>query len=195
MVKLALIRHGTTDWNRRHIVQGSTDIPLDEMGREEVNGWLLPPAVKTFRLIASPLSRAKETALILSGRHPETDNRLSEMSWGDWEGSVLDELRQKFGDLMAAWEAKGLDFKSPNGESPREVQIRLTPLLKEISQGGEDTLAVCHKGVIRAIYAMADNWDMTSKPKQKLRDGCLHLFELDNYGHPKISELNVNMVC
>ena len=117
------------------------------------------------------------------------------MNWGDWEGSVLDELRQKFGDLMAAWEAKGLDFKSPNGESPREVQNRLTPLLNEISKGGEDTLAVCHKGVIRAIYAMAENWDMKSKPKQKLRDGCLHVFELDNHGHPNISELNVNMVC
>ena len=195
MVKLGLIRHGTTSWNRRHIVQGRSDIPLDEKGKEEVAGWSLPLAVKTFRLIASPLSRATETALILSGKNPETDSRLSEMSWGDWEGCVLDELRHKFGDLMAVWEAKGLDFKSPNGESPREVQNRVTPLLKEISKGGKDTLAVCHKGVIRAIYAIADNWDMTSKPKQKLGDGCLHLFELDKHGHPKISELNVNMAC
>ncbi|MCS5599839.1 MAG: histidine phosphatase family protein, partial [Rhodospirillales bacterium] len=116
-----------------------------------------------------------------------------EMSWGEWEGRVLDELRQELGDLMAILEAEGLDFKGPNGESPREVQRRVMPLLKEIASSGNDTLAVCHKGVIRAIFAMADNWSMVDKPKHKLRDGCLQLFELDACGHPKISQLNIDM--
>jgi len=193
VVKLALIRHGTTDWNRRKIVQGKTDIPLDELGREEVAGWSLAPAFKVYKWISSPLSRATTTAFILSGEKPRTDKRLTEMSWGEWEGRVLDELRQELGDLMAVREAKGLDFKGPDGESPREVQCRVMPLLKEIASSGDDTLAVCHKGVIRAIFAMADSWNMVDKPKHKLRDGCLQLFELDACGHPKISQLNIDM--
>ena len=193
MVKLALIRHGTTDWNRRHIVQGSTDIPLDNAGREEVAGWSLPPIVKAFKWVASPLSRATETAHILSGVKPKTDHRLSEMSWGDWEGCILGELRKELGDLMVAWEAEGLDFRGPNGESPRQVQERITPFLLEIAKGEEDILVVCHKGVIRAIYALAVNWEMVDKPKHKLLDSCLQLFELDECGHPTILELNIDM--
>ena len=195
MVKLGLIRHGTTDWNRRKIVQGRTDIPLDQLGKKEVAGWCLPPDVRIFKWIVSPLIMATETAFIMKGEDTETDYRLSEMSWGDWEGCVLDDLRDKFGDMMVALERKGLDFKSPNGESPREVQRRLLPLLEEISSGGEDTLAICHKGIIRAIYAMAANWDMVGKPQQKLKNGCLHLFELKNNGHPKIVQLNMDMTA
>ena len=122
MVKLALIRHGTTNWNRKALVQGSTDIPLDNLGVEEVSSWVLPRAIKSFSWISSPLKRAKKTAQILSGEMPEIDYRLSEMSWGDWEGCKLSDLREELGDLMVAWEARGLDFKGPNGESPREVQ-------------------------------------------------------------------------
>ena len=193
MVKLALIRHGTTDWNRRHIVQGSTDIPLDDAGREEVADWSLPPIVKAFKWVASPLSRATETAQILSGSKPQTDHRLSEMAWGVWEGRILGDLRKELGDLMEVWEAEGLDFRGPNGESPRQVQKRITPFLLEVAKGEEDTLAVCHKGVIRAIYALAVNWEMVNKPKHKLRESCLHLFELDETGHPAVLDLNIDM--
>ena len=193
MVKLGLIRHGTTNWNRRHIVQGSSDVPLDDWGRDEVAGWSLPQEFKEYQWIASPLSRATETAYIISGANPRTDLRLTEMAWGDWEGQILAELREKLGDLMVAWEAKGLDFRGPNGESPREVQERVATLLSEIARDGVDTLAVCHKGVIRAIYAKAVNWDMANKPKHKLRNGCVHLFELDANGQPAILKLNIGM--
>ena len=194
MTKLALIRHGTTDWNRKGIVQGSTDIPLDEDGREEVRSWVIPHLLKNFTWLSSPLRRAEETAYILSGSQPILDPRLSEMAWGDWEGSVLRDLRKELGDLMAAWEAKGLDFRGPNGESPREVQSRVKPLLSEISVLKRDTVAVCHKGVIRAIYAISENWQMIDKPKHKLRDGCIQIFELDEGGSPQIFELNIDMV-
>jgi len=195
MVKLALVRHGPTDWNRQKLVQGSTDIPLGEEGEREVSGWLLPEDLKSFNWLSSPLQRATRTAELLYGSSVEIDPRLREMSWGDWEGKILSELRADLGDLMVAWEAKGLDFRGPNGESPREVQERVRPLLAEVSQRGKDTVGVCHKGVIRAIYALATEWDMKDKPTTKMLDGCIQVFELAPDGHPRISKLNIRMTA
>ena len=193
MTKLVLIRHGHTKWNREKIVQGHTDIPLDSSGRKQVSNWSLPQNLNNFRWISSPLGRAIETANILSGLQPEKDNRLIEMDWGQWEGCILNDLREKLGDLMAAWEAKGLDFRAPDGESPREVQKRLKYLFFDIFKQKEDTIAVCHKGVIRAAYAMAVGWDMKSKPIDKILDNCLHIFEIESGGILSIVEMNVSM--
>tara|TARA_B100000315_G_scaffold101207_1_gene93006 strand:+ start:6834 stop:7427 length:594 start_codon:yes stop_codon:yes gene_type:complete len=190
---LALIRHGTTEWNATGLVQGSTDIPLNDFGRAEVGAWLLPEVMSEFRWLASPLKRAYETAAILSGTDPETDDRLVEMAWGEWEGRTLQDLRDELGDLMVAWEAKGLDFHGPNGESPREVQARIAPLLAEIAELAEPTIAVTHKGVIRALYAAAIDWDMVNKPPVKLLDGCAQMFKLDATGKLSVHELNIEM--
>ena len=115
------------------------------------------------------------------------------MSWGVWEGRTLPDLRAELGDLMTAWEAEGLDFKAPGGESPRDVQTRLRPWLAELAEIGAPTLAVCHKGVIRALYALAIGWDMTDKPPRKLREPAVQLFTLSTDGLPTVAELNITL--
>jgi probable phosphoglycerate mutase len=93
---------------------------------------------------------------------------------------------------MAENEARGLDFRPPGGESPRDVQARLEPWLAALAAGDQAiNVAVAHKGVIRALYALAVGWDMTGKPPEKLRDGCGHLFEIDEAGRPAVVRLNV----
>jgi broad specificity phosphatase PhoE len=188
---LALIRHGATAWNEQGIVQGRNDVPLSANGRDEVSKWTIPLELKSYVWVSSPLSRALETADLLSGSRPPTDDRLVEMDWAIWEGRTLPDLRSELGDLMAAWEAEGLDFRSPGGESPREVQQRVKPFLSARKNLGENTIAVCHKGVIRAIYALAIGWDMKTKPPRKLKDGCAQIFEIDLDGNPKVHELDV----
>ena len=88
-------------------------------------------------------------------------------------------------------EAEGLDFRAPGGESPRDVQARLAPLLAEIARAARPTVAVTHKGVIRALYALAVGWDMTDKPPEKLRDDCVHVFTLSAEGAPSVDRLNL----
>ena len=88
-------------------------------------------------------------------------------------------------------EARGLDFRPPRGESPRDVQHRVAPLLVEIAQARQPTLAVTHRGVIRAIYAQARDWDMTGEPQDELDLYALHLFTLDAQGHPRVDRLNI----
>jgi probable phosphoglycerate mutase len=191
MTLLALIRHADTDWNRRGLIQGSSDIALDAEGRAEASAWTLPRELDGFEWIASPLKRAYETATILCGRAPPTDPRLVEMAWGTWEGRTIPDLRAELGNLMTAWEVKGLDFQAPEGESPRRVQERVRPLLSEIAARGRPTAAVCHRGVMRAIYAFATGWDMTSKSPEKLLEPCAHIFALDAQGRPSVHKLNL----
>ncbi|MCC6469466.1 MAG: histidine phosphatase family protein [Alphaproteobacteria bacterium] len=191
MTTLVLVRHGPTEWNEIGRVQGREDIPLSEAGRAEVRGWRLPDAFRHYRWITSPLVRAVETARLLGAIDPPSDHRLAEMDWGAWSGMHLDALRAELGDLMKAWEARGLDFQAPGGESPRDVQSRLKPFLAERAALGQATVAVAHKGIIRAVYAESVGWDMTGPAPHKLKDGCAQAFTLASDGTPRIARLNI----
>jgi probable phosphoglycerate mutase len=181
------MRHMPTAWNAEGRLQGRRDAPLDPTA---IPAWRLPPELAGFRFLASPLARALATAARL-GVTPQTDPRLVEMSWGEWEGHTLADLRASFSGTLEELEAQGLDFRPPGGESPRDVQARVTPLLAEIAASGGDTAAVTHKGVIRAVLALATGWDMLGQPPYRLSWSAAHLFSLDAGGHPSIERLDI----
>lgn len=191
MSRLLLIRHGKTAWNEAGRIQGRSDPSLSPAGRRAVEAWVLPAQAAGARWICSPLARARQTAAILHGTPVAPDPRLIETDWGAWEGKTLAELRGECGPEMAENEARGLDFRPTGGESPRDVQQRLLPLFAELAAADRAVVAVTHKGVIRAAYALASGWDMRAKPPVKLRDGCLQAFTLDAGGAPHVDTLNI----
>jgi probable phosphoglycerate mutase len=175
MTAVLLIRHGPTAWNEGGRIQGRADVGLSPRGRRMVVAWRLPGEWAAARVIASPLRRALETAVLLTGRAPVVDDRLLEMDWGDWQGRRLAELRAAAPAAVAAREGRGLDFRPPRGESPREVCVRLHALLVELAEDPRPVVAVCHKGVIRAALVLATGWDMLGKPPLRLprERGCV----------------------
>jgi broad specificity phosphatase PhoE len=181
MTPALLVRHGPTAWNESGRIQGRADIDLSPRGRAMVASWRLPAAWAEARVLSSPLCRARETAAILTGRTPAIDPRLVEMDWGRFQGRRLADLRVAASHAMAANEGRGLDFRPPGGESPREVCARLRALLAELAAAPRPVLAVCHKGVIRAALVLATGWDMRCKPPLRLpRDrGCALLCHRD----------------
>jgi probable phosphoglycerate mutase len=189
-MKLALIRHGPTAWNADKRIQGRTDVPLSAEGRAVVQGWRVPAEIAAYQVLVSPLTRARETAERLGLTPARVEPALAERSWGAWEGERLPELRDHYGSDMKRWEGRGLDFRPPEGESPRDLQERLAPLLARLAADGADTLAVTHRGVIRSLYALATGWDMRTDAPDKLRDGCVQLFELAPDGTPSVRALN-----
>ena len=193
MTLVALIRHGTTAWNEQRRTQGHRDIPLSEKGRAEVSRGRVPKTLEGVRVVASPLSRATETALLLFGRAPEIEPRLIEMNWSAWEGRTLAELRVEHGSAFTANEARGLDFRPAGGESPREVRRRIAPWLAEVARAGEPVAAVTHLGVIRALTSLARDWDMTGEPPCTFERSAAHLFTLDADGRPCAVEMNVSL--
>jgi probable phosphoglycerate mutase len=181
MIKLALLRHGATDWNAAKRLQGRTDIPLSAAGRAALADRRPPPSLDQAVWYASPLGRAVETARLL-GREPVVDPALIEMDWGAWEGRTVAALRAELGPAMTANEARGLDLQPPGGETPRLVRDRLRPWLAARAAAGRDVAAVTHKGVIRALLTLAYGWDLTGKPPVKLDWSAVHVFRLDDDG-------------
>ena len=77
---------------------------------------------------------------------------------------------------MAANEGRGLDFRPPGGESPRDVQRRLAELMAALAGDGRDCVAVTHRGVQRAALGLATGWDFLAPPPLTLeRDTVLML--------------------
>lgn len=186
-VTLLVIRHAPTDWNERGLIQGRSDPPLSVNGRSRATRWRVPVDIEFQRAYASPLRRAGETAALL-GLDAVPEPALIEMAWGEFEGRRLADIRSELGSKMEEAEARGLDFRLPGGESPRDVQERLFPFLASLER---PSVAVTHKGVIRALYALATGWRMLGPPPDKLREGCGQLFSIARDGTPSPLRLNV----
>jgi broad specificity phosphatase PhoE len=175
-MRFAMLRHGDTAWSAEGRIQGRADIPLTDEAREQLRRFRLPKPCAGMRIVTSPLARCVETAALIGAPNAERDARLAEMRWGAWEGRRLAELRAEFGAEMAENEARGWDFRPSGGESPREVLARVRTWLAELSA---PTLAVTHRGVIRAVYARAAGWDMLGRPPVKLAWDAVHVFRLE----------------
>ena len=141
-MKIYIVRHGQTDWNKARRIQGQVDIPLNEFGRhlarETARGLR---DVRFDACFTSPLSRAKETAqIILAGRDvPVIDEpRLEEMSFGVYEGKCcagdnweLPENFHRFFDGPDRYEAP------EGGESFGQVRDRTGAFLEELARRSE----------------------------------------------------------
>jgi probable phosphoglycerate mutase len=191
MTELALLRHGETEWAGAGRIQGRSDVPLGEQGRGALRALALPRRCRGMRVVTSPLSRCVETAALLGAPEAAREPRLAEMSWGEWEGSRLDALRASLGETMRANEARGLDFRPPGGESPREVLARVRSWLAEVAAARQPTLAITHRGVMRVVLAAACAWDMTAKPPVRFDWSALQFFRLDERGEPAPLAFNV----
>lgn len=158
-MRLLLARHGQSLWNEVRRFQGSTDVDLSDLGRQQARA--LGEAVRRFRLGAayvSPLARARETAEIAladAGLPLTPIEALRELSLGDWEGCSVEEIRGREGDPYAAWVRTPLDCPPPGGEPLPAVRQRVADAIDAIARAhpdDEDVLVVTHGGVI-SVYA------------------------------------------
>lgn len=195
MTGILFLRHGPTAWNTEGRVQGQTDVPLSEAGRAFVQSWTLPVSVQDWHWHSSPLQRAVETAILLGAFEEslETDPRLKEVNWGDWEGRILSELRAEAGETMKRNEARGLDMAPPNGESPRQLADRLQDWLIDVAKLERDIRVVCHAGVLRAAYTVATGWDMRRAAPLEKGHAWAHKYDLSPDGVLTPVTLNIRL--
>lgn len=160
--RLILIRHGETDWNREGRLQGGRDIPLNALGRmqaAEAAGRLktLAPDFATLDYVGSPMHRARETMDILRtelgldvGGY-RTDERLRELTFGEWEGFTWREIRAAEREQAQLRTRDKWGFVPPGGESYSMLAERIRPVLAELPR---ETVLVSHGGVARAVLAL-----------------------------------------
>lgn len=128
-LRLLLVRHGETEWNRAGRFQGIKDIPLNDRGREQgrLTGEFLKDVPLTFA-ISSPMLRPKETAEIILQHHPnitlETFADLVEICHGLWEGKLETEIEADYPGLLQAWKDTPETVQMPEGENLTQVWTR-----------------------------------------------------------------------
>ena len=147
MTHLALIRHGTTDWNAAQRVQGHTDIPLNDTGRSQAKALAARlQGEKWDRIYASDLSRARETAEIVAaavGLPVQIDERLREMSCGQLEGTTEADRVARWG---RDWRALDLGIESKSSITERGLAFVHSILAKHPD---ERVLVVSHGALLR----------------------------------------------
>lgn len=157
---LYFTRHGETFWNVENKICGATDIGLTPRGcaqAEELGRTLRAEARRIDLVLASPLSRAAETARILAeaaGLPLRIEPRLTEQNFGIFEGTPRDGA-----DFRAA-KARFAD-RFGSGESMLMVAARVYPLLDELRADGRTCLLVAHNGIARVVHSYFH--DMTNE--------------------------------
>lgn len=197
MTKLAIIRHGPTQWNAEKRLQGFTDIPLSPEGRKMVQTWRVPSHLSDRCWVSSPLSRALDTANILgAGPDIALEPRLREIHYGAWEGRTYAEIEAEVGEArLLDMQATGLAYGAPGGETRSDLHDRLGAWLAEIAAAEQPVLAFAHQGVIRGLVALALGWDYVGdlpRPYASLRiRAVVHEFQVSQSGELTIERLNL----
>ena len=189
-MRIALIRHGPTEWNAQKRVQGRIDMPLSAEGQAKMARLLLPDGFETADPFCSPQLRARQTAALLGLENPVPDARLVEQNWGVWEGMTRDEMLAQGGEDAFVRAGRGLQFRPPGGESTGELQARVQSFLADAAKLPQDAVAVTHMGVLRTAYALATGWDMSTPMPAELDLTAALVLSLDSGGKPAIAELN-----
>jgi broad specificity phosphatase PhoE len=195
-LKLILVRHGETYWNKERIVQGGdSDIELNDTGLEQarkIAAFLESEPI--IAIISSPLKRAIATAEAVANRHKlsvEIDQGLRELRVGDLEGISLSNLSTTFSQfLMQWWQDKG-STKLPNGESLIDLQQRAWNVVESLleryktnPEHNKDTtvVVVSHYFVTLAIIIKALNLPLDSYIKFRVDLGGVSTLEFRDYG-------------
>lgn len=158
-----LVRHGQTEFNRERRIQGHVDSPLTELGVRQAHavGRLLRDLIREpagWRIVSSPLGRARATAEIIAGalKGPavELDDRLKEMSWGAHDGRLRAELEAEHPETFGR---TGWAFDAATGESYEDVAGRVGAWLADLPPEPERKIIAVSHGisgrVLRGLYA------------------------------------------
>lgn len=189
MTEILLIRHGETAWNAEKRLQGHLDVPLNAEGRRQAAA--LGRALRDEHLdavIASDLSRAKETAQALAASRDlpvRIEPALRERCYGAFEGLLYEEISARYPEAYAAWKARDIDARFPEGinvaETMREFSDRALGAITDIiSQANYRRVAlVTHGGVLECVYRAAQGLGFDRARDFEIRNASINRFAWD----------------
>ena len=159
-----LCRHGQTEWNRERRLQGQAEADLTPLGRLQAAAMAdllrdlttrAPPA--DWRIVASPLRRTRDTAQAIADRlglEIAFDDRLKELTVGDWEGRLYADVQR---ENPEAFKRPEWFFTAPGGETYDQVMARVSDWLADQAPEPERRLIVVSHGIagrlLRGAYA------------------------------------------
>ncbi len=154
LTRLILVRHGETAGQSSIRYYGVTDVPLSDLGREQVRRAREHIGGETYQGVwASTLCRSWDSARIIAPNHAvELESDFREIDFGRWEGLTIDEIEIADPGLYADWQARKPGFEFPDGEPRPAFRDRIARGLARLRASGvESALVVAHKGVVRTL--------------------------------------------
>ncbi len=200
-MKIFVIRHGETDWNRERKLQGQVDIPLNESGRRvaRLTREGFPKEIQFDVCFSSPLSRAKETAQILLGDSSAPvieDPRLKEMAFGIYEGQAFERGKSQIPDTFFDGFVKPETYVAPEkGESFQDLMERVRSFLSDLFESEEykdkTVLLAAHGVTVCAIMAIVSGRTIQNFWGQGVHKNCgISEIQVED-GIPKLISENV----
>lgn len=187
-MKLYLVRHCQTEWNRNHRIQGNSDVGLNEEGKRQADAlaqWF--KQLKIDSIYSSPLRRARETAeRIAEGFSIPviTVQGLKELNHGELEGEPSTEVWSRHGELLQKWIEDPLSVKLPGGESVADLRDRAWSAVTEIAEqnGNSTVVAVGHHFTNLVIISMAIGLDLRNIWRLKQDESAVNLLLYNEFG-------------
>jgi broad specificity phosphatase PhoE len=170
---IGLLRHGQTDWNIDFRLQGTSDIPMNETGIEQVKKASERLSEDWDVLVSSPLGRAVQTAEIVAESHSfgelNIEPLLLERSFGEAEGLGYEEWREKYPDSVV-----------PGGESLADLEARCHRLLEKLVSdfAGRRVLTVSHGALIRKLINIVSDGEFP-REGERLGNASLSVISFD----------------
>ena len=154
--KIWFVRHAQSEYNKQRLFTGWHDPELTELGLIAASDLKQKlSSIKFDYVYSSPLKRASSTAMSIIGDSTliKYDDRLKERSYGDWAGLNKTEIKNQIGEDQFIAARRGWDTKPPNGESLKDVSIRVNSFISSLPSTG-NILVVSHGNTIRAISVL-----------------------------------------
>ncbi len=195
MLRLKLVRHGESEFNRRGIIQGHTNSPLSPLGRiqAELTGRWLKNSSPVSRIYASPLRRAKETALIMAevmGVEVVFLDEFKEIRLGAWEGVSIEEVRKRDSKNLELWFTCPTKAHVEGAEPLDDFRKRVLGGLKRVLDDPDDEVAiVAHGGVLSVVVAHVLNLDLDHIWRMRFDNASVSEISFE-YSIPKLTLLN-----
>lgn len=185
-MRLFLVRHGETEWNKEEIFRGKKDIPLNERGREQARKTgIFLKNFKIEKIYSSPLLRAKETASILSelsGAPVFLMDEFIDIDFGVWEGLPLEEVKKEFPEQFEIWKRYPHRWKVDKSETLKEVRRRVLRGIKLLKkEQTTEVLIVTHRVICKLIAMILLGIPNSGFWKIKFDPASISLFEYDGF--------------
>jgi alpha-ribazole phosphatase len=197
--QIYLLRHGEVDRHYAGRYVGQVDAPLSDKGVEQASYWRHQLDVPSFSSIyCSDLARSLQTAEIIVGNSHQLVKiipSLREISLGEWDGVLIDEVRATF---PIQWQERGNDiegYRPPSGESFADLATRVIPTFRTILDQAEQgpALIVGHAGVNRVILCHILGMSLSNIARISQDYGNLNIIDLDR-GFMKLRVMNLGPI-
>lgn len=194
-MEIYIIRHGETDYNKQHIIQGSgIDSDLNETGINQGLAFFEKYKSENFStVLTSKLKRTHQTVepFLKSAVIWEQHSTINEISWGIEEGKKPNpKSRNEYRKIRMAWESDDLNAKITGGESAHELGVRVAEFVEELKTRTEEKILVCcHGRTLRALICLMKGEPLQNMNNYKHQNTCLYkairknntfVFELEN---------------